>query len=180
MMGKILFQAMTLSPWHPSPLSFSTETCLGTSPPPGVSITPTEIVRVIQSDSLRPKFIRLFPSKFGERLTDSRSLACDQFPDHNSPRDSIANLADKLGFSVDNEPLDWTPCYPKTTNPIPDEPTFSIPDRDRDSDGDVDLGWTDIDIWDRQGGRDKDVTLPGEQEVKLDSIIPLIEEVPRD
>lgn len=112
-MGKILFQAMTLSPWHPSPLSFSTETCLGTSPPPGVSITPTEIVRVIQSDSLRPKFIRLFPSKFGERLTDSRSLAFDQFPDHNSPRDSIANLADKLGFSVDNEPLDWTPCYPR-------------------------------------------------------------------
>ncbi|KAI6095397.1 hypothetical protein EDD16DRAFT_1733395 [Pisolithus croceorrhizus] len=131
------------------------------------------------------KSIRLFPSRFGERLTYSRSLAFDQFPNHNSPRDSIANLADKLGFSVDNGPLDWTPCYPKTTNPIPDEPTLSIPDQDQDSGGDGDLGenshyGTNTDIWDRQGERDKGVTLPGEHEVELDSIILLTEEVPRD
>jgi hypothetical protein len=35
----------------------------------------------------------------------------------------------------------------------------------------------DIDIWDRQGEWDNDVTLPAEQEAELDSIIPLIEAV---
>lgn len=89
-----------------------------------------------------------------------------------------------MGFSVDNGPLDWTPSYPKTTNPIPDEPTLSIPDQYKggDIDDDVEDSYyeTDIDIWDRRGERDKDVTLPAEQEVDLDSITLLIEEVPRD
>ncbi|KAF8638146.1 hypothetical protein AX17_002419 [Amanita inopinata Kibby_2008] len=35
------------------------------------------------------------------------------------------------------------------------------------------FGW-DLDAWERQGPRDKDITLPAMQEVKLDSMIPLI------
>lgn len=89
------------------------------------------------------------------------------------------SLAGRLGFSLDNGPLDWTPCCPQTTNPIPDESIVSVPDEDMDGDGDGDLEedsyyGTDVDIWDRREERDKDVTLP------LDSTTPLIEEVERD
>ncbi|KAI6026988.1 putative casein kinase-1 hhp1 [Pisolithus marmoratus] len=144
-----------------------------------------EIVRIMKSVCSGPNLSAGFPSEFGELLTYSRSLTFDQFPDHGALRNSFTSLADRLGLSLDDGPLDWTPCYPKTTNPIPDEPTVSIPDEDEDGYGDDDLGedsyyGTDIDIWDRQGERDKDVTLPAEQEAELDSIIRPIEEVRRD
>ncbi|KAI6112618.1 putative casein kinase-1 hhp1 [Pisolithus sp. B1] len=144
-----------------------------------------ETVRVMKSACSGPDLAAAFPSEFGELLTYSRSLEYDQFPDHDALRKSFTSLADRLGFSLGDGPLDWTPCHPQITNPIPDEPTITIPDEDAEGDGDDDLGedsyyGTDVDIWDRQGERDKDVTLPAEQEVELDSVTPLIEEVQRD
>ena len=61
-------------------------------------------------------------------------------------------------------------------------PEVLIPDEEDDDDSDDDLGENsyyrmDIDIWERQGERDKDVTLSAKQESELDSIIPLIVEV---
>ncbi|KAI6011416.1 putative casein kinase-1 hhp1 [Pisolithus marmoratus] len=133
-----------------------------------------EIVRIMKSVCSGPNLSAGFPSEFGELLTYSRSLTFDQFPDHCALRSSFTSLADRLGLSLDDGPLDCTPCYPQTTNPIPDELTVSIPDEDEDGYGDDDLGedsyyGTDID-W------DKEVTLPTEQEAELDSIIRPIEE----
>lgn len=144
-----------------------------------------EIVRAMKAACSGPDLSAGFPKEFGELLTYSRSLAYDELPDHGALRKSFSSLADGLGLSLDGGPFDWTPCYPQTTNPIPDEPTVSVPDEDEDGGGDDDLGedsyyGTDIDIWDRQGERDKDLTLPAEKEAELDSVIPLIEEVQRD
>jgi hypothetical protein len=120
-----------------------------------------------------------FPNEFGEMLTYSRSLKFDQLPDYRAVRCSFASLAERLGYSRDSGPLDWTPCYPKTSNFIPE---VLIPDEEDDDDSDNDLGedsyyGMDIDIWERQGERDKDVTLSAKQEAELDSITPLIVEV---
>ncbi|KIO07689.1 hypothetical protein M404DRAFT_391933 [Pisolithus tinctorius Marx 270] len=150
-------------------------------PPPRLEsrLRSQEIVRAVKSARSGPEFSACFLSEFGELLTYSRSLTFDQFPDHVALRSSFAILAGRSGFSLDNGPLDWTPCYPQTSNPIPDEPIVSAPDEDMDGDCDDDLEedsyyGTDVDIWDRRGERDKDVTLP------LDSTTPLIEEVERD
>jgi hypothetical protein len=124
-----------------------------------------------------------FPNEFGEVLAYSRSLKFDQLPDYRAVRRSFASLAKRMGHSNDSGPLNWTPCYRETTNPILDEPEVSIPDEDdEDGDGDDDLGedsyyGMDIDIWGRHGERDKDVTLSAKQEAELDSITPLIIEV---
>jgi hypothetical protein len=121
-----------------------------------------------------------FPNEFGEMLTYSRSLKFDQLPDYGAVRRSFASLAERLGYYPDSGPLNWTPCYPKTTNFIPE---VLIPDEeDDDNDSDDDPGedsyyGMDIDIWERQGERDKDVTLSAKQEAELDSITPLIVEV---
>jgi hypothetical protein len=122
-----------------------------------------------------------FPDEFGEMLTYSRSLEFDQPPDYGALRRSFSSLAERLGYFPDSGPLDWTPCYPQTTNLILDEPEVSILDEE-DDDSDDDLGedsycGMDIDIWERQGERDKDVTLSAKQEAELDSITPLIIEV---
>jgi hypothetical protein len=123
-----------------------------------------------------------FPNEFGEVLTYSRSLKFDQLPDYGAVRRSFSSLAERLGYSPDSGPLNWTPYYPQTTSLIPE---VLIPDEEEDDDSDDsddDLGkdsyrGMDIDIWERQGERDKDVTLSAKQEVELDSIIPLIVEV---
>ena len=93
------------------------------------------------------------------------------------------SLAERLGYSPDSGPLNWTPCYPQTTNLIPEVliPAEEEDDDDND-DSDDDLGENsyygmDIDIWERQGERDKDVTLSAKQEAELDGITPLIIEV---
>jgi hypothetical protein len=122
-----------------------------------------------------------FPNEFGEMLTYSRSLKFNQLPDYGTVRCSFASLAERLGYSADSGPLNWTPCYPKTTNLIP---KVLIPDEEEPEgdDSDDDLGedsyyGMDIDIWERQGERDKDVTLSAKEEADLDSITPLIVEV---
>jgi hypothetical protein len=121
-----------------------------------------------------------FPNEFGEVLTYSRSLKFDQLPDYETVRRSFASMAERLGYYPDSGPLDWTPCYPKLTTNLLDEPEVLIPDEDEDDDCEDDLGedsycGMDIDIWERQGERDKDMTLPAE----VDSITPMIVEVQR-
>ena len=143
-----------------------------------------EVVRILKSGCTGPDLSVDFPSEFGELLTYSRSLAYDQLPDHGKCMASFVDLANRMGYSLSDGPLDWTPCYPKVTRLVLEEPTVSTPDEDddEDSDDDDDLGedsyfGLDIDIWNRQGDRDKDLTLPAEQEADLDNIIPSIEEV---
>ncbi|KAF8067461.1 putative casein kinase-1 hhp1 [Lyophyllum atratum] len=141
-----------------------------------------EVVRLMKLGCSGPILSAGFPSEFGEVLTYSRSLEFDQLPDYEAVRRSFVGLAERLGYSPDSGPLNWTPRYPKTTNLILDEPEVFIPDEeDDDDDSGDDLGedsydGMDIDIWDRHGERDKDVTLAGTemQEAELDSIIPLI------
>ena len=129
-----------------------------------------------------------FPNEFGNLLTYSRSLTYDQLPDYDALRASFADLANKLGCSNEG-PLDWTPCCPSTANLALEEPGVLISDEDTDEDKssncDNDLGedsyfgW-DIDIWDHQGERDKDLTLLAEQEVELNKITLVIGEVEQD
>ncbi|RDB25721.1 Casein kinase I hhp1 [Hypsizygus marmoreus] len=142
-----------------------------------------EIVRLMKLGCPGPILSTGFPNEFGELLTYSRSLEFGQLPDHGAVRSSFAGLTEIMGYSPNSGPLDWTPCYLKSTNPILDEPEVSIPDED-DEDGDSgdDLGedsyyGMDLDMWERQGERDKDVTLPAKLEAELDSITPLIIEV---
>lgn len=142
-----------------------------------------EIVHLMKLRCSGPILSNGFPDEFGEMLAYSRSLKFDQLPDYGALRRSFASLAEKLSYSPDSGPLDWTPCYPKTANLILDEHEVSIPDEEEeDDDSDDDLGedsyyGMDIDIWERQGERDKDVTLSAEQEAELDSITPQIAEV---
>jgi hypothetical protein len=143
-----------------------------------------EIVRLMKLGCSGPALSTGFPDEFGEMLTYSRSLEFNQIPDYAKLRSSFASLAEKIGCSL-NGPLDWEPCYPKTTNPLSAEPEISalIPDEDGDGDRDDTRGedsyfGQDIDMWDhRQGERDKNLTFPAWQETELDSHIPLITEV---
>ncbi|KAH7888473.1 putative casein kinase-1 hhp1 [Phlebopus sp. FC_14] len=142
-----------------------------------------EIVRIFKSLCSGPTLCDDFSSEFGRLLTYSRSLIFDELPDYEALRTSFVDLAIRMGYSPKDEPLDWTPCYPEAVNPILEEPTLSIPDEGEDNGSDNHFrensyfGW-DIDIWDdRQGERDKDVTLPSKLEAELDSITPQVEEV---
>ena len=83
-----------------------------------------------------------------------------------------------MGCSADSGSLDWTCCYL-----ILHDPDVSLPDEDEDEgEDDEDLGedsyygW-DLDQWERNGPRDKDLTLPVVQENGVDRIIPVILEV---
>jgi len=118
-----------------------------------------------------------FPENFGQMLNYSRSLYFNEIPDYLTLRHAFANLAERMGYSLDSAPLDWTPCYPQITNIILDEPIVSISGEDEDDCDGYNLGedsycaW-DISMWEQQGERDKDVTLPAQQEADLDNIIP--------
>ena len=90
-----------------------------------------------------------------------------------------------MGYLPDGRPLDWTPCTHEFSNIIINEPEVSICDEDKDEVqghivdclGKDSYYGMDIDAWERQEERDKDVTLPIEQQEVLDNIIPLIVEV---
>ena len=56
-------------------------------------------------------------------------------------------------------------------------PTSGFYDVDVEDLGENSYWKIDIDIWNRQGERDKDLTLPPEQKVALNSCTPLIVEV---
>ena len=125
------------------------------------------------------------PDEFGDLLTYSRSLAFDQFPDYGFLTRSIKNLVEKMGYFDDNGPLDWTPCTHEFRNIIFNEPEILMRDEDEDElqsrvadylnyiGKDSYFGKV-IGSWERQGERDKDVTLPMKQ---LDNIIAPIVEV---
>ena len=81
-------------------------------------------------------------------------------------------MAERIGYSSDSGPLDWSPRYPKTSILILDEPEISIPDEGK-GEGDDHLGDSYYDSWKPHGERD---TLPAQQEAELDSIMPLIVE----
>jgi hypothetical protein len=141
-----------------------------------------EIVRLMKLGCSGLTLSTGFPNEFGEMLTYSRSLQFDQLPDYGAVRCSFASLAERLGYSPDRGPLNWTPCYPQTTNLIPEVLVPAEEEEEDDDDSDDDLGENsyygmDIDIWERQGERDKDVTLSAKQEAELDGITPLIIEV---
>jgi serine/threonine protein kinase len=141
-----------------------------------------EVVRLMKLGCSGPILSTGFPNEFGGVLTYSRSLRFDQLPDYGGVRRSFASLANRLGYSPDSGPLNWTPCYPEITNLILDEPEILISDEEEDDASDDDLGedsyyGMDIDIWERQGERDKDVTLCAIQKAELDSITLRIVEV---
>ncbi|TDL20435.1 kinase-like protein [Rickenella mellea] len=142
-----------------------------------------EIVRVMKTSCSEPDLCIGFPKEFGDLLSYSRSLQIHQFPDYQALRLSFANLAERVDHTTDNGPLDWTACYPNPSGPILDEPEFSENDEDDGTDSSDDdrpkdsYRGMDCDQWDRLGNRDKDVTLPSQQEVELDNITPLIVEV---
>lgn len=146
-----------------------------------------EVVRILKSACSGPALSANFPCEFGKLLTYSRSLTYNQPFDYEAHRTSFVDLANRMGYSLNDGPLDWTPCYPQVTNPILEEPAVSIPEEGEGEGkhGDDDRGedsyfGLDIDIWDRQGERDKEVTLPAEWKTELDNFIPLIEEVEED
>jgi len=148
-----------------------------------------EVIRILKSACSGPTLSADLPREFGELLPYSRSLTYNQLPDYEALRASFVDLANRMGYSPDDGSLDWTPCYPSAAPLALEEPTVSVPDdaapsdEDNDSDNDLDEDsyfGLDIDIWDRQGERDKDVTFPVEQGAKLDNITPVIGEVDED
>lgn len=124
-----------------------------------------------------------FPVDFGDLLDYSRSLDFDQFPDYGRLRPLFTNLTE----AISDGPLDWTPSGQKTTACVLDEPQLEISEDEDGDDADyyaflaedsyyeLDLDFRD----NRQRERDKDLTLPVDQEVYLDSCTPLIAEVER-
>jgi len=147
-----------------------------------------EIVRLMKCSCSGPILSYSFPNEFGELLTDSRSLNFDQLPDYASVRRSLARLAERMGHISDSGPLDWTPFHPQIPTFILDVPEVSIPDEregegiGKGEDNVIHLGedsyyGMDLDSWKRHGERDKDVTLPAQQETELDNITPVIVEV---
>ncbi|TDL24370.1 kinase-like protein [Rickenella mellea] len=154
-------------------------------PPEESQVRSQEIVRLMKMSCSGPDLSAGFPTEFGELLSYSRSMPFHQLPEYKELRRLLVSLAERMSYSTDDEPLDWTPCHPNPPGPIIDEPAFSdsdegeLPDSNEDED---DLGensyWaTDIDMWNRQGNRDKDVTLPAILEAELDERTPVIVEV---
>lgn len=144
-----------------------------------------EIIRIMKSACSGTDLCADLPCEFGQLLDYSRSLIYQQFPDYEALRALFLDLSGRMGYSLVREPLDWTPCYPKITRPILEEPTVSIPDdiehvreeKVDDLDDESYVGF-DIDFWYfPPGERDKELTLPVEQEAELDSALPVIEEV---
>ncbi|KAN0093327.1 Protein kinase-like domain containing protein [Tylopilus felleus] len=120
-----------------------------------------EVIQILKSAYSGPALSAGFPNEFGKLLTYSHSLTYDQLPDYDALRASFADL--EPGVLISDEDTDED----KSSN------------CDDDLGEDSDFGW-DIDIWDHQGERDKDLTLPAEQEVELDKITPVIGEVEQD
>ena len=144
-----------------------------------------EIVRLMKSACPGSHLSTGFPHEFGDLLTYSRTLDFDQLPDYEALMHSFTSLAEMMGYFPDSDsgPLDWTPCYHEIRKLTVDEPEISIPDEDQDKTyldplGEDSYRGLDFDVWDRQGERSKDVTLPAKLKVEIEGTIPLIVEVP--
>ncbi|PBK65322.1 kinase-like protein [Armillaria solidipes] len=144
-----------------------------------------EIIRLMKSNCSGKYLSSGFPVEFSDLLDYSRSLIFDQLPDYETFRLSFATFAEGLSDGL----LDWTHYNPQPNTCHVEEPRFEIPGEDdvyvidnahhaflkKDSY----CEW-DLDMWERQMERDKDLTLPIEQEVYLDSCAPLIAQVRRE
>ncbi|KAK0431560.1 putative casein kinase-1 hhp1 [Armillaria borealis] len=132
-----------------------------------------EIVRHMKSNCSGKDLSEGFP---GDLLDYSRSLDFDQLPDYA-----------KFRHGISDGPLDWTPCDPQTLTCILDEPQLEISEDEDEDNADYyaflaedSYCELDLDMWDsRQGERDRELTLPVEQEVYLDGCTPLIAQVGR-
>ncbi|TDL20492.1 putative casein kinase-1 hhp1 [Rickenella mellea] len=155
-------------PWKPRPREES-------------QVRSQEIVRLMKSSCSGSDLSDGFPKEFGELLSYSRSMEFNQLPDYTTLRLAFQSIAEGKCYTGNNGPLDWTPCYPKLLGPILVEPAFpDTEDEDTDFDEDEDdlgknsyCGW-DMDIWDRNGNRDKDLTLPAALKAELDYRTPVI------
>ncbi|KDR71090.1 hypothetical protein GALMADRAFT_102820 [Galerina marginata CBS 339.88] len=115
-----------------------------------------EVVRLTKLACPGPFLSTGLPDEFGDLLTHSRSLEFDRLPDYVESRRSLVILAEKLGLgnTSNDEPLDWTACYPGLAPLVVDEPEVSTPDEEEDEDDTAD-DWgknsyygTDISLWD--------------------------------
>jgi hypothetical protein len=152
-------------PWKPRPRQES-------------QLVSQEIVRLMKMNCQVSMLSTGFPDDFGDVLTWSRSLEFGQLPDYKSVRHSFALLATTMHLSLTYETLDWTPCPSKSPIPpaVPTVPTPKGDDKHHNLGKDSYCEW-DVDIWSRQGEREKDLTLPAKQKEKLDRITPRIVEV---
>jgi len=141
-----------------------------------------EIVRLMKSVCSGPILSTGLPVEFGDLLTYSRLLDFGRLPSYGVLIHSFKNLIERMGYLPGGGPLDWTPCTHEFSNVIVNEPEVSICDEDKVEGhtvyhlGEDSYCGMDIDAWERQGERDKDVTLPIKQEV-FDSIVSLMVEV---
>ncbi|KAF5384586.1 hypothetical protein D9757_007478 [Collybiopsis confluens] len=142
-----------------------------------------EIVRLLKLGCSAEELSSEFPPEFCDLLTNSRSLKFGQLPDYTRIRDTFADLAKRKGFPITG-PLDWR-THPGPTYTSVDEPEVSVSDEDMPGDDEDSnssfknsyFAW-DIDQWDdRQGERDKDLTLPENQITpkQFGSILPITE-----
>ncbi|KAE9401965.1 kinase-like protein [Gymnopus androsaceus JB14] len=164
-------------PWKPRPLEES-------------ELRSQEIVRIMKSKYTGERLSEGFPHEFGELLTYSRSLEFTQLPDYAKLRREFAALGTRKDVSSDGSFCTArAPILTASTTvlevdiDLPPENTEDHDDHDdhddRDKDEDSYFGY-DIDQWDnRQGERDKDLTLSAEQAEALESdgCLRLIEEV---
>jgi len=146
---------MTNRPWKPRPRLES-------------RLHSQVIVRLMKFGCSGPMLSIAFPNEFGKVLNDCRSVNFDRLPNCGTIRHLFASLAERMGYSPDGGPFDWTPCYPQTSILILDEPEISISDEGKDN-GDDHSGedsyyGMDLDSWQPHGEQDKDVTLPAQQE----------------
>ncbi|PVF94673.1 kinase-like protein [Serendipita vermifera] len=122
------------------------------------------------------------PQEFGDLLKHSRELQFGQLPDYEHLKSRFQQLSTLVGC-VDGQALDWSPNKPqidKTIHPlIPEWPNWIPYKEEAGTDGedrdDTDqiptnsyYSW-DIGDWDINGQRDRDLTLPTDQEALLDS-----------
>jgi len=144
-----------------------------------------EMVRLMKTDYKPSQYGA--PEVFSELLVHCRSLPSHLLPNYVALQQSLGMLAIQEGCDLQG-PLDWTPCNAIRSAVTPvKEPDCSIPSDDEDVDYE-DSGHLpknsyfalDIDWWDRQGDRDKDLTLPLDQEVALDGCIAHIVDVIKD
>ncbi|KAK0184315.1 hypothetical protein F5146DRAFT_1006586 [Armillaria mellea] len=153
------------------------------SPFPVFQLRSQEIVRLLKSSCSGKDLCAGFPVHFGDLLDYSRSLDFDQLPDYGRLRPLFPNLTE----AISDGPLDWRPSDQKTMTCVLDEPQLEISEDEDGDDADYyaflaedSYYELDLDMWDnRQRERDKDLTLPVDQEVYLDSCTPLIAEVER-
>ena len=140
-----------------------------------------EIVRLVKTEYNPAQYD--VPEVFS---VHSRSLLFHQLPDHAALKQLFRTLAERKGYNLQG-PLDWTPCDSIRSGVTPmKEPDCSLPSDHEDGDCCEASGYEmptnnyfarDTALWDPQGDRDKDLTLPSDQEVALNGRIACIVDV---